>query len=113
MKRLVNKKMSNKSTIEKKARIIDLLFSVDCYEVDQFFDLESEKLLDEKIEVLTALKDGKQIKDIPNFYKYWSLCPKTGKSGIDFATIKQDIKHFALAGCFFHAKKHRKAVQYA
>lgn len=71
--------MSDKNTIEKKARIIDLLFSVDCYEVDKFFDLESEKLLDEKIEVLTALKDGKQIKDIPNFYKVLELMPEDGQ----------------------------------
>ncbi len=71
--------MSNKSIIEKKARIIDLLFSVSCYEIDNFFDLESEKMLDEKIEVLTALKDGKQIKDIPNFYKVLELMPGDGQ----------------------------------
>lgn len=71
--------MNNKDLIEKKAKIIDLLFSVNCYEIDNFFDLESDKMLDEKIEVLTALKDGKQIKDIPNFYKVLELMPEDGQ----------------------------------
>lgn len=44
----------------------------------QFFDSESDKLLDEKIEVLTALKEGKQISDIPNFYDILELYPKDG-----------------------------------
>ena len=35
-----------------------------------------QMLLDEKIEVLTALKDGKQIADIPNFYDILELYPK-------------------------------------
>lgn len=45
----------------------------------QFFDLDSDKLLDEKIRVLTALKDGKQIADIPNFYAILELYPKDGE----------------------------------
>lgn len=36
--------------------------------VDRFFDADSEELLDEKIEVLTALKDGKPPDQIPNYY---------------------------------------------
>jgi hypothetical protein len=35
-------------------------------------------LLDEKIEVLTALKEGKHISDIPNFYDILELYPKKG-----------------------------------
>lgn len=45
----------------------------------QFFDLDSGELLDEKIRVLTALKDGKQIADIPNFYAILELYPKDGE----------------------------------
>ena len=45
----------------------------------QFFDLDSDELLDEKIRVLTALKDGKQIADIPNFYDILELYPKDGE----------------------------------
>ena len=48
----------------------------------QFLDLDSDKLLDEKIEVLTALKEGKQIADIPNFYDILELYPK-GEDGTD------------------------------
>lgn len=70
--------MSEKELIEKKCKIIDLLFEVDNYEVGQFFDMESDKMLDEKIEVLTALKKGKTISEIPNFYKVLELMPKDG-----------------------------------
>lgn len=44
----------------------------------QFFDFDSYKLLDEKIEVLTAMKEGKQIAEIPNFYKVLELYPEEG-----------------------------------
>lgn len=70
--------MSEKERIKKKAEILDLLFKVDCYEVDQFFDVDSDKLLDEKIEVLTALKSGKTIAEIPKFYDILELMPKDG-----------------------------------
>lgn len=44
----------------------------------QFFDTESEKLLDEKIEVLEAIKEGKSISEIPKFYDVLELMPKEG-----------------------------------
>lgn len=64
--------------IEKEIKIMNLLTEVSglSYEVDTFFDVESDKLLDEKIEVLTALKNGKSIADIPNFYDVLELMPK-------------------------------------
>ncbi len=68
--------MTDAQLIEKKTKIIDLLFEVSNYELDQFFDLESDKLLDEKIEVLTALKEGKTISEIPKFYDVLELYPK-------------------------------------
>lgn len=49
---------------------------VDFAPLEQFFDSESNQLLDEKITVLTALKEGKQIADISNFYKVLELYPK-------------------------------------
>ena len=67
-----------KELIQKKERILKLLFDVNCYEVDKFFDIESELLLDEKIEVLEALKAGKTIGEIPNFYNILELMPKDG-----------------------------------
>lgn len=68
--------MNERELIEKKSRIMDLLFEVDNYEVRQFFDVDSDKMLDEKIEVLTALKDGKTIAEIPKFYDVLELMPK-------------------------------------
>ena len=70
---------AQKQIIEKKEKIIKLLSAVDCLEVDKFFDLESDKLLDEKIEVLTALKKGKTIAEIPDFYKVLELLPEKGE----------------------------------
>lgn len=57
---------------------MDLLTEVTglSYEVDNFFDVDSDKMLDEKIEVLTALKDGKTIAEIPKFYDVLELMPK-------------------------------------
>lgn len=55
---------------------MDLLLEVNCYEVDKFFDDESDEMLDEKIEVLTALKEGKPIGEIPKFYDVLELMPK-------------------------------------
>jgi len=62
----------------KKARIDDLLMKVSFVPLEQFFDSDSNMLLDEKIEVLTALKEGKHISDIPNFYDILELYPKKG-----------------------------------
>lgn len=62
--------------VEKKIKIMDLLLDVECYEVDKFFDVDSDEMLDEKIEVLTALKEGKTISEIPKFYDVLELMPK-------------------------------------
>ena len=70
--------MTDRELIEKKTKILDLLFEVDCLEVDRFFDEESDKMLDEKIEVLTALKEGKTPEEISNFYDILELMPKDG-----------------------------------
>lgn len=60
---------------EKTIKIMKLLIEVDNHLIDLFFDLDSDELLDEKIEVLTALKDGVVPADIPNFYKVLELMP--------------------------------------
>lgn len=68
---------------DKKIKIMGLLIEVAglSYEVDTFFDVDSDKLLDEKIDVLTALKNGKTIAEIPKFYDVLELMPK-GKNDI-------------------------------
>jgi hypothetical protein len=59
---------------EKKIKIMQLLSEI--YEpLLEFFDIDSDKMLDEKIKVLTDLKNGKKIADIPNFYDILELYP--------------------------------------
>ena len=71
--------MTDRELIEKGVKVRELFFEVDFPPMlTQFFDLDSDRLLDEKIEVLTALKEGKQISDIPNFYIILELYPKDG-----------------------------------
>lgn len=72
--------MTDTELIEKGIEVRKLFFEVDFPPMlIQFFDLDSDKLLDEKIEVLTALKEGKQISDIPNFYDILELYPEDGE----------------------------------
>lgn len=69
--------MDDRELIEKGVKVRELFFEVDFPPMlIQFFDLDSDKLLDEKIKALTALKEGKQIADIPNFYDILELYPK-------------------------------------
>ena len=70
--------MSEKEKVEKMLEIEDLYASVFGIPELKFFDLSSEELLDEKIEVLTQLKAGKQIGDIPHFYDVLEKLPKKG-----------------------------------
>jgi hypothetical protein len=63
--------------IMKKEEIRELLAEV-FLPVLQFFDRDSSQMLDEKIEVLKALKSGKTIEEIPNFYRVLELMPKDG-----------------------------------
>ena len=72
--------MTDRELIEKRVKVRELFFEVDFPPMlTQFFDLDSDRLLDEKIEVLTALKEGKQISEIPNFYDILELYPKDGE----------------------------------
>lgn len=63
---------------EKIIKIRHLLNEVDDNLVREFFDIESENLLDEKIQVLTDLKNGKKPNEIPDYYKVLELYPKDG-----------------------------------
>ena len=55
---------------KKLMKVRDLLWEIPYNRlVRLFFDTSSTKMLDEKIQVLTDLKNGKQPIDIPNFYK--------------------------------------------
>lgn len=62
----------------KKLKIMQLLPKVKAhnYFVRRFFDLDSDEMLDEKIQVLTDLANGKKMDEIPNFYDILELYPK-------------------------------------
>ena len=64
---------------EKILKIFELLPQVDDLLIDRFFDVESDKMLDEKIEVLTALASGKKPIEIPKYYDILELYPKDGQ----------------------------------
>lgn len=68
--------MGGKEYVEKKEKIFSLLMDVDDELVRKFFDPESSALLDEKIKVLTALKEGTNPEEIPEYYSILELYPK-------------------------------------
>ena len=53
---------------DKYMEMISLLATVHDPMVHRFLDAESEECLDDKIEVLTALKNGKSPSEIPKYY---------------------------------------------
>lgn len=57
---------------------MDLLPYAMIYPEMKYFDINSNRFLDEKIEVLEALKSGKTISEIPKFYDILELMPKEG-----------------------------------
>ena len=61
---------------EKKMKVVELFFKVYNPLLANFFDLESDEMLEEKIEVLTELVSGKTISEIPNFYGILERYPK-------------------------------------
>lgn len=69
--------MEKNELIEKEIKVRKLFLEVENFPpmLQQFFDLDSDKLLDEKIEVLTLLKAGKEISEIPKFYDILELYP--------------------------------------
>lgn len=70
----------DRDLINKKVKILNLLLEIPYdYIFLKFFDENSNKMLDEKIEVLTDLKNGKQPIDIPNYYKVLEKYPKDGE----------------------------------
>lgn len=62
--------------IKKQNKIAQLFFDPKTNFPDmlmQFFDFDSEKMLDEKIAVLTEMQNGKSYADIPHFYDILEL----------------------------------------
>ncbi len=61
--------------LDKKMKISELLFEVDDLLVQKFFDPDSDKILDKKIEVLTELLKGVPPSEIPEYYNILELYP--------------------------------------
>lgn len=55
--------------------IYALYLTVDDPLIRRYFDLDSDKYLDEKIAVLTALKNGRTVERIKDYYKVLELLP--------------------------------------
>lgn len=64
---------------KKMLQIHELIADIDDLLVSKFFNLESEKILDLKIKVLTQLKDGIPPTDIPEYYSILELYPQNNK----------------------------------
>lgn len=60
--------------IDKHIKVLELIAQVD-EPLLRFFDTNSNRLLDLKIKVLTDLKNGKTISEIPRFYDILELYP--------------------------------------
>lgn len=61
--------------MEKWLKMMELLPLVKDPMIHAFLDTDSEELLDEKIEVLTALIEGKTPSEIPKYYDILELKP--------------------------------------
>lgn len=66
-------------TIDKRMKLDKLVVECPWFPEMQFFDAESDAMIDEKIQVLTDLCAGKSIADIPDFYKVLELMPGPGQ----------------------------------
>lgn len=62
--------------MEKQMKIFELLLKVNDLLVSKFFDINSDELLDEKIDVLTKLSNGIPPAEIENYYDILELYPK-------------------------------------
>lgn len=72
--------VTEREYVEKKEKIFSLLMDVDDELVRKFFDQESSEKLDEKIKVLTELKEGKKPEDISEYYSILELYPNDGQT---------------------------------
>lgn len=67
------------NTIRRYEAMLKLLDDVDDPMVSRFFDRESFEMIDEKVEVLQSLRDGKFPAGIPNYYKILEKYPRDGE----------------------------------
>ena len=65
--------------IEKKNEIFKLIDEIHYPVILEYFDFESDKDLDKKIEVLKQVKKGKSLSQIDGFWNILELYPKNGE----------------------------------
>lgn len=70
--------MDDREIMQKHLQINKLLVDVIGVSELKYLNVDSDNMLDEKIEVLTALKEGKTIEKIPNFYDILEDLPAEG-----------------------------------
>jgi hypothetical protein len=61
-------RLSDRNILIKKSKILDLLDQINDRIVVRFFDVDSDKLLDKKIQVLSDLVSGKKPAEIDGYY---------------------------------------------
>lgn len=71
--------MPDRLILLKKAKIMDLLDQINDRVVGQFFNLNSNRMLDKKIQVLSDLISGKQPAEIDGYYSILEDYPKQGQ----------------------------------
>lgn len=64
--------------LDKHQKIFELLLEAVPFTLHQFFDFDSDKNLDEKIEIFTAMKNGKSLAEIPNIRLALEFYPEDG-----------------------------------
>lgn len=81
-----------KTLIDKKFEINTLIVECDDLLIDKFFDIESDELLDLKIDVLSKIANGKR-KEVKSedYYKILELYPKDKKVLWDWLSTLKDV----------------------
>lgn len=70
--------MDELDLLKKQMEVTSMLLHADLGRIEQYFDLDSTELLDEKIRVLSEVIDGKHFDEIEGFYDIFELLPKEG-----------------------------------
>ncbi|MGI6206000.1 MAG: hypothetical protein ACOYJI_05145 [Anaerovoracaceae bacterium] len=86
------KKEPTEEEQEKIEIILDLLHDPKTYDwmLYQYFDIDSYEMLDDKIEVLTALNQGKQPDEIPKYYDVMEKFQNEETNGKEKVKIQWD-----------------------
>lgn len=71
------------NVIEKLDKILDLYEQIDDELFKKFFDLDSTEMIDQKLEVMEKLIQGKKPSEITDYYEVLELYPSDSKEHWD------------------------------